>query len=266
MQKWLTLFLFLFSSLSAKNYVVLTGRDAGMFSVMHDALALFRGYERGDYLGIEVDFGYAGLYFDPMRGKNWWDYYFEPVHRGKKKNVVKQAHLVDNWCHLDSSTPEFRQEACTLFNIYAILLPHITEKIETFYTNQMRGWYIIGVHYRGTDKIKEAPRLSYEAFASKIEAALLLHPNENVRIFVATDETDFIDYLRERQFNLCYVEEMLRSKDKATPVHINSTDPYKAGEDALVDCFLLSKCDLFIRSDSNMSTWVTFLNPTIPAI
>ena len=53
-----------------------------MFSVFNDVLAALKYYDAGKYRGLSVDFGLKGVYFDPDRGSNWWEYYCEPIELG----------------------------------------------------------------------------------------------------------------------------------------------------------------------------------------
>ncbi len=41
---------------------------------------------------------------------------------------------------------------------------------------------------------------------------------------------------------------------------------YQLGEEALIDSLLLSKCNLLIRTSSNLSLWSTYFQPDIPVI
>ena len=56
-----------------------------------------------------------------------------------------------------------------------------------------------------------------------------------------------------------------RSKD-GKPVHYNSEDPYRVGEEALIDCLLLSRTNLLVRTSSNLSLCARYFNPSIPSI
>jgi len=63
---------------------------------------------------------------------------------------------------------------------------------------------------------------------------------------------------------LSYNKKAYRSTD-GYPLHINSfLDHYKCGEDALIDCILLSKGNFLIKTNSNLSQWATFFNPKVP--
>jgi hypothetical protein len=85
------------------------------------------------------------------------------------------------------------------------------------------------------------------------------------QIFVATDEQGFLDFIHEAFPGKIVCLEMLRATH-SEPLHINNSNPYLQGENALVDVILLSKCTFVIRTSSNLSLWSSYLNPFLPVI
>lgn len=57
-----------------------------------------------------------------------------------------------------------------------------------------------------------------------------------------------------------------RSSNGEPGVHFINKNNYSLGEEALIDACLLSKCDLLIRTSSNLSLWSTYFNPSLPTI
>ncbi len=56
------------------------GTDAsGFFAEFGSVLGMLEHYDRwtGLYAGVRVDFKDQGLYYDPARGPNWWNYYLQ---------------------------------------------------------------------------------------------------------------------------------------------------------------------------------------------
>ncbi len=49
-------------------------------------------------------------------------------------------------------------------------------------------------------------------------------------------------------------------------VHLSNRNQYKIGEESILDALLLSKCDLLVRTSSNLSLWSTYFNPDLPVI
>jgi hypothetical protein len=149
--------------------------------------------------------------------------------------------------------------------------PHIEEKVNQIVEDSFGYSSIIGVHYRGTDKWTEAPIAPYDNVAAHVDeiiAQLQEIGHSDIKIFIATDEQNFLDYMRVRYPSkvVCY-EESERSIDGVC-VHLSGTGgtPYQKGEDALIDCLLLAKTDILLKTSSNLSLCATYFNPDIPVI
>ncbi len=252
-----------------KSYVVLQAREgAGMFSMFSDVLGLLNAYEQGKVCGLEIDFGKEGVYFSEENGENWWMYYCEPIQLGSKIHTLKG--VLGEVPNLPER--EFwsnRSQAHQIIQKYIRFKPHILEKVERFSEKHLAGNVVIGVHYRGTDWFSENEfsLLDYSAFAKEVQRTLQTLGNPtNYQVFIATDETGFVKHM-EKMFpgHICYVKENYRTSDKV-PLHKDTRyNPAKQGEEAILDCLLLSKSDYFIGTCSNLSQWALMLNPEMPA-
>jgi hypothetical protein len=257
----------MFANASKKEYVVWSCPEhGGLFHVFICVLDLLKTYETGYFKGLEINFGTKGVYYDANRGPNWWTYYFEPINYGTKSNVHRTTGYTyaktKRIIHYTS-----RGNVFNLINKHIKLKPHIQEKINNFSTKCFSSHYVIGVHYRGTDKIKEAPPVPYSQVAQEIQNHIGTINTSNYKIFVATDEQNFIVYL-ESIFGekVCYYEDAIRSTD-GTPIHLDPKyDHYKSGEDAIIDALLLSKTNFLIRMNSNLSLCSTYFNPHLKSI
>jgi hypothetical protein len=126
---------------------------------------------------------------------------------------------------------------------------------------------MIGIHYRGTDKNSEAPRLPYEEVTKHLLESIDRLETDQYKIFVATDERAFLDYMISIfQDKVCWIKEVQHSTNNA-PLHINGGDKrFLMGKYALMDCIILSKTNLLLRTSSNLSKVSTFFNPTLEVI
>ncbi|MBS0626822.1 MAG: hypothetical protein JSS09_01260 [Verrucomicrobia bacterium] len=220
---------------------------------------MLRFYEQKQCLGIEVDFGKAGVYYDSKHGPNWWSYYCEPIVYGKRRHV----RVAKGFFEWEAELNMGRQEAFGLIQRHIRFKPFIWEKIKKI-EKAFEGKHVIGVHYRGTDKIKEAPRVSYEEVFSAIKNYIDSNPNDDYKIFIATDERNFINSMQEAFGDMiCYNIDNIWSID-GRPIHLNSdNDQFKCGENAIVDSILLSRTHFLIKTSSNLSLWSTFFNPDL---
>jgi hypothetical protein len=126
-------------------------------------------------------------------------------------------------------------------------------------------FHVIGIHFRGTDKCGEAPRVPYEEVCAAVRTAIGVVGTEDWRLFVASDEQAFVDYMEDAFPDMVFSWETRRSTD-GCPIDLRMEDNYKKGEDAVMDCLLLSRCHQLIRTASDLSLCSTYFNPDIPVV
>lgn len=269
-----------FSKLSAGQYtsskdVILTSRNDGMFSILFDVFYLVRAYEKQQFNSVKVDFGSSGLYFEKGYGLNWWSYYFEPISYGiaNKINTAKVNGDDGHPLIFPYNIPYgmelaiSREEANALIKKHIIVKPYILKDVDQFVSDHFSGYTTIGVHYRGTDKMYgEAPKLKYEKALKVIKLHIKKLAVSDYKIFVATDEQDFIEFMLETFGDkICFNMDAARSTN-GKPLHKLNKSPYKHGLEALMDCLLLSRTDLLIRTSSNLSLFSTYFNIDLPVV
>ncbi len=157
-----------------------------------------------------------------------------------------------------------RAVAAQIVKKYIHIKPHIQKKIDAFVAQFFLDNYIIGIHYRGTDKSKEAPRITYATVFKEIEKHI--PQKKPYSLFIATDEIDFLEQARKKHPNRVVAIEARRSDRNGLGGHFLNKNNYTQGEEALIDACLLAKCDLLIRTSSNLSLWSTYFNPDLPVI
>lgn len=240
--------------------------DAGMFAELVDVLSVLECYDTGFCSGAKIDFGTGGVYFDQSKGPNWFNYYFSPLVLG---NTQKTYFVVEIPSHnglrnLEVEEPS-RFKINYLIKKYVKIRPEIVFETNQFAETHFLNSFIIGIHYRGTDKGSEAPAVKYENVVDEVLKQIQLHHLERYKIFIATDEYDFLEYMKA-QFpgKIVYLQGVERSKD-GKPLHMGKdSGQYEQGKQALMDSVLLSKTDFLIRTSSNLSLFSTYLNPKLP--
>jgi len=264
-------FLLVTSFLFAREFRVVRPenmRGLGMFAAANQVLGQLYMFETGQLphvLGLTVDFDNRGLYYDSSCGPNWWTYYFEPIYVGERSNAPlvypAETEYSKAWQQRRLIS---RKTAARIIKKYIHIKPHISEKIDAFVCQYFLDYYTIGVHYRGTDKVKEAPKIEYETVFEEIDKQI---PQEKKYVlFIATDEIEFLEQAKKRYFNRVVAIEAFRSNRDGLGVHFLNKNNYTIGEEALIDACLLSRCDLLIRTSSNLSLWSTYFNPDLPVV
>lgn len=247
------------------------GAAGGMFAVFSSVLGSLKCFETGQYSGISVEFN-NGYYQDQNYGPNWWEYYFEPIHVGNRENGVLECsyevykHVITEGFFLS------REEGFQLIQKYIHLKPEIQKALDQFVNKKFKDHFVIGVHFRGTDKIVEWRRSSYEEVykgLKKILSGLSSAQKKKLKIFIATDEQPFIDYMEKKLPRQIIYADNVRSPDPQTPLHHSNqlfNSNYQKGKEALLDCLLLSKCQILLRPNSCFSWASTLFNPTMECI
>lgn len=254
-----------------KEFLVLRcgeGEEAsGLFSEVAAVIGALEHYERwsGIYAGIRVDFRDQGLYHDPATGDNWWEYFFEPVSIGSPAHAATKAVAPLHHDAFANRVEErmSRRTAAAILDRHIRVKASLRQDADRFLRETFNGARVVGVHYRGTDKIEDTPRVPFDTVLAAIHDVLRPEGPEACPIFLATDDQGFLDHARRAFPGNVYVREMPRSVD-GSPIHKTRRSGYMKGVDAVMDCLLLSRCQHLIRTPSNLSLFSTLFNPDLP--
>lgn len=248
--------------------LVMVDRPAGFFSVYFQVLGALDFCIRYGF-NLVLNFS-GGLYLDSESGSNWWEHYFETSQFHFSPIATQPVRLVLNTA-----------EQC-IFSYHGRYLPlhrgfflttqiqirqSILDRVDQFARAHLDGRYVVGVHYRGTDKVNgvnaEAVRVPY----AEVVRYLTESCSPMTHFFVATDEQACLEELQSKFDPRIIHYNAFRSRD-GNPVHASSAihSRTKIGEDALTECLLLSKCGRLIRTESNLSDACCFFNPTLPVV
>lgn len=242
------------------------GENSGMFSVFITALGFLHFYEEEGWAGAKIDFREKGLYYDPQRGSNWWEYYFEPVVLGSNEEAQERK-IAHRQIHRFNRTGDrilSREEASRIVQKHIKIKPVLEKKISAFVEKNFKGHFVIGVHFRGTDKVKrEAKPVPFEQVFQEIRSLISELPTKDYKIFVATDEERFLQEIK-REFKERVIFSDARRSSDGRAVHFAHSHSYKTGEEAVVDCLLLSRSNYLLRTESNLSFCSGLFNPNLP--
>jgi len=239
---------------------------SGFFSMFGVVLGALELYDQGNIASLSLEFGDKGFYYNPKRGENWWTYYFEPMNLSVRSPVLINLPIDQSirTRFFDISLKSGPEKNYELIQKYIKIKPYLLKKVDAFQKEFFKGRFVVGIHYRATDKfIGEAPEMSPEGFVKQIieETAMFKDPY----FYVATDRACFIDEMVKAFPNRVFFIDAERSIN-GEPIHTNAKSPDLQGEEALVDCLLLSKTDFLIRTSSNLSLASTWFNPDLPVV
>ena len=143
-----------------------------------------------------------------------------------------------------------------LFAEYIKPAREITEAVDAFAVEHFKAGATVGVHIRHTDL--QSP---VEAFIKTLMAMPGLH--ESV-IFLATDNR-FVQQSLKRIFkNIVHIAKYFPAGTEPLHSHFRGVDNIRKGRDALVDMFLLSRCDAIVHYEPSSFARVPILLSGLP--
>ena len=105
----------------------------------------------------------------------------------------------------------------------------------------------LGVQIRGTDKKQELPEIKSDSIFRLIDSI------ESEKIFVATDDRYYLDCLLDRYGNRIIYDDTLQISSGSKSIHHHCRNRSKINEEVLSSVYLLSNCNNFLYSFSNVS-------------
>jgi len=234
------------------------------------------------------------FFYDPARGDNVWEYYFEPVagidsaqlRAALARGEVSRDHVhsftrkqIAGWHQSDPDriatfwardVPDDpagwisakRELARKYVREYVRIKPHIEAKVDAFWESWIRPRYTIGVHIRGTDFAYAEPT-SPHAYFEEIDRHLARRGSDDWRIFLATDQNQFVDLFRRRYAGRVIAYDCLRSNGRRPPFKFAGESPYRRGEDVLIDVLLLSRCDFLFKGSAAVGECALWFDPSL---
>jgi hypothetical protein len=157
-------------------------------------------------------------------------------------------------------------QAHALYKKYFRIKPTAVAEADAYAESKFAG-QVLGVHYRGTDKKYEAPLLQYDRmtnFIDRVIGEIGFEAGDDFKIFVATDDSKFLDYLINGRFknNIIYFDCKELGVD-GNAIHFSPGDNYRKGVEALSTMYLLSKCSWCVKTASQLSAWAKIINPSL---
>lgn len=251
--------------------IEIAGTGPGFFAYLTWCLWILRYCEvRGLSPDIRLT---SDTYRDPNRGPNWLNDFFDwcpPVSQGEIAKLIRSTQKVLELEDIEHVIPVHMSlsEGSRILHAYLRPKPGISKIVDDFWQTFAGDGPVLGVHFRGTDKFWEAPRVSWEHCLAVVQTYLKQH-DEIKAMFVASDEQEFIEFMTDAVAHVpvYFHEDHYRScSGDERPVFLADGGGYEKGEDALVNALLLAKCSTLIRTTSTLSAWASLFNPDIEVI
>jgi len=276
--------------------IPLPDRNAGLSVLMTFALNGVRNAIKRNWLPVVFFDGKFNRFFhEPDRGDNIWEYYWLPVMGVSHAELqamlacgqisAEQVHtftIKETWfwhftdperigtfwlgetpADPDAWMREKRALGQRYVDEYIRVRPEILEKVKAIERMRTTDTYRIGVHIRGTDfsyAQATAPVVYYDVIDRLVRDQNL----SDFRVFLATDQQQFVDAFARRYPNRLLTYDSARSSNDIPPFKRSDVSPYKKGEDVLIDILLLSHCDHVLKGAASVGEYALWFNSSVP--
>jgi len=267
----------------------------GMFSDYQNFIGALIYAEKHQAAGVRVYYDHP-IYVDENYGPNWWAYFFpEEIILNPTIENPPEVHvngILGRYGHYGSFVPILtgnppdhlpfpttwgvpRKKVAKLVNKLVRPKPAVSTKANGWWDKHISPQdYVIGIHYRGTDKKYCCyPFMSppYSWFMHYIKEVQKKYQLSTFKVFVATDETEFVAWMASQFPGRVYTwpeSPKLSAEDEAATkggTHKDKRFPtYVKAETSIVDMYLLSKCSYLIKNRSSLSDVSLMYNGKLP--
>ncbi len=265
-----------------KGPIIIHSSGSGFFSNFFRALSTLRWCDKNDVVPV-VHWGERSTYYEED-GHNGsyepWEYFFEPVSDLSHEEALKTEGVIINRHY---SAPDktfiqstncnargykkilerdYRRSLNKVIKRYIKFKPSITDQVDAFYKEHIEGKKTIGIHLRGTDKFTGVWPVPVERICDT--ANELAKEFSECQFFIASDDARLVEKAKTLLKRPVILFDAYRSPT-GRKLHGSQKNYNKAkhGEELLVEVLLLSRCDKFVHTRSNVSSGVLCFNPEL---
>ena len=153
-----------------------------------------------------------------------------------------------------------------LINKYIDVQEWVLKEVNDFCDTHFNKKSVLGVHYRGTDKSKEAPYVSFEEVYRNIAYYLEKYPETDL-VFLSSDDEHFINQVHTTALPkpVVYRRDAFRSSDNQA-IHHSSHSKLDVNRDAIINCLILSRCNTVMKTASILSAVSVLFNTEVSVV
>ena len=179
-----------------------------------------------------------------------------------------------------------RQRAYEIIERYFHLRPYLSDKIENFWSENLRGAKkVLGVHIRGTDALvnnaeRWRKKFDIQNYNNCIKIFIDKYGDDG-KVFVASDDAKLFGIVKDEFGASIVAYDAVRQEEEDVGMSGDNTKgrammptylckdgglAAQNGEDAVAEMYLLSKCDYLLHNTSGFAHMSLLLNPTMPQV
>ena len=234
------------------------GYESKTICVKSKITSLLSGdYEETYMFPKDVDSSTLWIWYKTNLNTDITFHYFEHYNNVNETLINKQINYKESHQYLNYKDLSY-SKICPVVRKYfspskeiKTIISTITEKYKVNYDNTCV------LFYRGNDKNRETEICSYEEYTRYSEE--VLQKNPNVQFLIQSDETQFIEYMRERYpNNSFYFKDEIRhiKKCNSTVDRLMKKTNYEFSKRFLAITIIMSKCNTIVCGTGNCSIWI----------
>ncbi len=251
-----------------KFYIIRRTPGAGLFS---NLIYILNHIKIADSCGLKpvVDMeNFLTIYNEKKKiegSNNSWNYYFENNQNYNLNKIYKENifFLTSNRFSKNFSHSIDSQEYRKLFKKYFKIKKKYINYVNFFHNKYFSREKVLALHLRGTSyKTSANHPLPITLVQSENLIEKLMSKYKFSKIFLCTEDLNYLDNIKKRfGKKIIYLKQSYRSyKDDAFKIYPRNNHRFKLGEEILIESLLISRCNSFAFTNSNVSEFVKFLD------
>ena len=244
------------------------GQGRGLFSLLSSVLCHLDIAESLDATPV-VDFqNFPCVYNDPDENQtlNSWEYFFSPVSRYSLDEVYSSRNVLlsatgypAGYSYTITAEPHLK----VIAKKYISFNSYLVESADDFQMKYFLGKNVLGVHFRGQE-FRTAPGHWYPPTKKQIVCAIndMISLHRYDKIFLVSEDAGLVDFIMKEYGEIVCANEHFRTYGDNAYRMNNARHRHflRLGEEAAIDCLLLSRCQGLVACTSNVSNVARFFN------
>ena len=241
-------------------YVINRTSHAGIFSYLSFVLNHLLVAKENNFIPIVDMENFANPYNEEgiiNNTFNSWEYYFHQTSNHFLEEVYKSKNVIFSKDHFSAEMkyrihlePKFKNFISKEIKLKKKYIDFVDEYYEK---NKLNNLNILGIHFRGTSyKTSRGHIFPATTNQMKYYVDKLLSENKFDKIFLCTEEKNYLNFFKENYLNkLLYIDSHRSDKNDAFKIYNRSNHRFLLGDESIKETLILSKCSslLFVRSN-----------------
>lgn len=236
-------------------YVIQRSPGAGFFSNFIFVLNHIEYAEKIGAIPI-IDFkNFPNLYNES--NDNSWEYYFKPLNHFNLNEIYNSKNVLIS----DSSWPKLFPTSITnetiilkIYKKYIKIDEQLINECENFFDYNFFNKKILGIHYRGKEQ-RIAASHPFPPTFKQIDNFIKFNQKNKTfdLIFIVTENLKNLNQFKKKYSKYLLFYDSARAKSNIYNLNPRNNHRYLLGKEILIEAILLSRCQIVLCGDSNVS-------------